>query len=299
MFRNLRLKREPERNIIDPGSFTTEQLAKDASIPISIQQINHLPENTKRRIYRSLIPPALLTRFKIDPLSWKGTDGGSSGSEHIHLTADPDTSMVNITVRSRLDHPDDYFCLELSDNFHNGIDLNLILLSDPETPRFNTDVDAEGRSTLFGTARRNLSEEERALRAGLAPGQTRSSLGASSLVLQHLESFILALGHRAYFLEPLTYASAWIFERRGFAYVRGHKLMDDIQREFQPGGRLHQALDGSTPFRDPDAWCTVRGRAWAIQDGILEAIGARWDGLRMVKQVGRSGGVETFPGAIY
>jgi hypothetical protein len=137
------------------------------------------------------------------------------------------------------------------------------------------------------------------MRAGLAPAQIRASLGASRVVMQHLETFLAALGQRAYFLEPLTYASAWVFERRGFAYVRGHKLMDDVHKEFQPGGRLHQALDGRTPFRQSDQWRTVRGRAWAIQDGILDAIEARWDRLRMVKQVGRQAGVETFPDALY
>jgi hypothetical protein len=75
--------------------------------------------------------------------------------------------------------------------------------------------------------------------------------------------------------------------------------MDDIHKDFQPGGCLYSALDGSTPFRQQDQWRTVRGRAWAIRDGILEAIGARWDGLRMVKQVGRFAGVETFPKAVY
>jgi hypothetical protein len=75
--------------------------------------------------------------------------------------------------------------------------------------------------------------------------------------------------------------------------------MDDIHAQFQPGGRLYQALDGSSPFRQPDQWNTVRGRAWAIQDGILEALNARWDGLRMVKQIGRDAGVETFPGSVF
>jgi hypothetical protein len=107
------------------------------------------------------------------------------------------------------------------------------------------------------------------------------------------------LGHRAYFLEPLTYASAWIFERRGFAYVRGHKLMDDIHREFQPGGKLHQSLNDESPFRKRGQAHTVRGRAWAIHDGILEALDARWDNIRMVKQIGRHAGVETFPQATY
>jgi hypothetical protein len=69
------------------------------------------------------------------------------------------------------------------------------------------------------------------------------------------------LSHQSIFLEPLTYTSAWIFEKRGFAYIRGHKLMDEIDREFQPGGLLYKALDGSSPFRQPDQWQTVRGRA--------------------------------------
>ncbi len=75
--------------------------------------------------------------------------------------------------------------------------------------------------------------------------------------------------------------------------------MDQVQEEFQPEGRLHQALDGSSPFRNPEQWNTVRGRAWAVHDGILDTLDTRWDGLRMIKQVGRNAGVETFPGAEY
>ena len=185
------------------------------------------------------------------------------------------------------------------DNLLNGIDLGLLLLQDPNGVRYGTDCDQNGTPTLFGTVLRNLTEEEKAMRAGLAPAQIRACLGASRLVLDHLETFLAALGHRAYFLEPLTYASAWVFERRGFAYVRGHKLMDDIHREFQPGGELHVALDGSTPFRRQDQWSTVRGRSWAIHDGILSAIDADWNRLRMIKQIGRHAGVETFPDAVY
>ena len=77
------------------------------------------------------------------------------------------------------------------------------------------------------------------------------------------------IAHHAFFLEPLTYVSAWIFEERGFAYSKGHQLMDTIHKEFQPGNELHKALDGSTPFRQPDQWKTVRGRAGAITVRIL------------------------------
>jgi hypothetical protein len=118
-------------------------------------------------------------------------------------------------------------------------------------------------------------------------------------VFHQVETFLIALGHRSFALEPMTYVSAWVFERRGFAYMTGHQLMKTIHEEFQPGGRLHAALDGSTPFRQPDQWETVRGRAWAIHDGILEVIDKRWDGLRMMKRLGRHSGVNTFPDAIY
>jgi hypothetical protein len=295
MFRYLRVRRQPEKVVPDLGGLSAAWLARGADVPITLRQINGLPDNAKRRAYRALLPPGLLTRVGINPITWNGPEG-----EHlVLLEAEPNTSNMALSVRAAADDPDELLRIELQDTALNGINLNLLVLSDPDSPRFPTDTDAEGKPTQFGTARRNLVAEEAAMRAGLAPAQVRKGLSASRLVLQHLESFLVLCGHAAYFLEPLTYVSAWIFERRGFAYVRGHKLMDDIQREFQPGGRLYQALDGSTPFRQPEQWCTVRGRAWAIHDGILEILDTCWDGLRMVKQVGRQAGVETTSEVVY
>ncbi len=295
MFRNLRVKRTREKIVPDADGITAEDLDRDPGLPLTLRQINGLPENAKRRLYRNLLPPDLVHQFGIDYITGKGPAGDS----HISLRAVPETGVVNLSVHSDGVPQDPFFSLELADNAFNGIDLNLLVLSDPAAPRFETDYDPEGNPTLFGTLHRNLEAEARSMEAGLAPGQTRAGLRASRQVFQQVEAFLATLAHRAYFLEPLTYASAWVFEKRGFAYVRGHKLMDEIHVEFQPGGRLHQALDGSTPFRQPDQWSTVRGRAWAIQDGILEVIDARWDGLRMIKQVGRTAGVVTFPGAVY
>ncbi|KXK10614.1 MAG: hypothetical protein UZ14_CFX002003222 [Chloroflexi bacterium OLB14] len=215
------------------------------------------------------------------------------------MKADSGTEKVLLSARTSPSLDDEFFALELADNMLNGIELNLILLNDPTSPRYNTDIDAQGKPTMFGTLRRNIDEELRAKEAGLAPGQVRNSLTASKLVLDQLDTFLATIGHQAYFLEPLTYASAWIFEKRGFAYVRGHKLMDDIQREFQKDGLLYKALDNSSPFRQPEQANSVRGRAWAIQDGILETLNTNWDKLRMVKQIGKMASVNTFPNSIY
>lgn len=293
MFKYLQVKIRPDKIAVGAGSDLSAQLERESSTPLTIHQINQLPVHIKTRIYRALLPPVILAEYEIDPLSWKG----SRGEEQVRLKAEADTNTVSLSVFTRENV--EFMVLEFGDNAYNGVDLNMLVLNDPASPTYHTDIDEQGNPTLFGKAHRNLSEEQRAMQAGLAPGQVRSSLGASRVVLTHFEGFLNTLGHRAFFLEPLTYASAWIFERRGFAYVQGHKLMDDIHQEFQPGGRLYQALDCSTPFRMPEQWNTVRGRAWAIQDGILEAIDAKWDKLRMVKRVGHAAAVDTFPGAEY
>jgi hypothetical protein len=55
--------------------------------------------------------------------------------------------------------------LELQDNATNGIDLNLIILNDPDAEKFRIDFDADGKATHWGTITRNLAEEERAMNA--------------------------------------------------------------------------------------------------------------------------------------
>ncbi|MEW5986684.1 MAG: hypothetical protein AB1791_08630 [Chloroflexota bacterium] len=271
------------------------RLLREPDAPIPLHAINELSEGAKKRIYRGLLPPSLLTRFQIDPISWRGPEGEG----YVALTAEESTQVVKVMAHHTPEARDPFFYLELADNAFNGIDVSLLVLNDPDSPRFYTDVDLSGHRTLFGTVHRNLVEEERAMRFGLAPGQVRQGLRASPLVLQQLEFFMALLGHDSYYAEPLTYLSAWLFEKGGLGYVSGLRLMRAIDEEFQPGGRLYQALDHSTPFRRPEQGSTVRGRAWAIHDGILAAIGRSWNDVRMVKRIGYQAGVETFPGAGY
>ena len=178
----------------------------------------------------------------------------------------------------------------------NQIEVLLFIVNDPAGERFATDLDWQGRRTKFGTFRRNIPEEVRAMQAGLTPGQVRQGLRVSRSLVPLLESFVLRLSHDYYLMEPMAYHNAILFERQGFNYVQGLRKMQWINEAFQPGGQLHAALDGSTPFRQSDAWQTVRGRSWAIHDGIL---GEPWHGVRMYKQVGKHAGVDTFPGGTY
>ena len=295
MLRFFRVKQTPINVPVDPSRLTGEWLSRDSSSPISLKQINDLDTNIKRRVYRNLLPPSLLSAQNIDPINWSGVDG----DECVRLSANPGSGYVTIFARKNGFEEMEFFRLEFADNAFNGIDIHILVLNDPNSRTFHTDVDENGKPTSFGTVRRNIAEEIHAKQHGLAPGQVRSSLGASRVIFEYLDNFMSTLGQQAYFMEPLTYASAWIFEKRGCAYVRGHQIMDQINQEFQPGGELFRALDGSSSFRKQDQWNTVRGRAWAIHDNILEKIDRTWDDIRMVKQVGKHAGVNTFPDSKY
>ena len=101
-------------------------------------------------------------------------------------------------------------------------------------------------------------------------------------------------------MEPLFYHSALLYERHGCDYFIGRERMDQIHAGFQPDGALCTRLDGSTPFRRPGFDGTVRGRSWAIHDGVLgEPFGHGPTGVKMYRVPGRAAGVTTFPGAVY
>lgn len=278
-----------------PGTLSALRLMREPQLPVSIHSINQFPEGAKRRLYRTLLPPDLLTSFGVDPISWKGP----GGEQHVALSAPADKGLMKLVVRHAVDARDPLAYLELVDNAFNGINVVLLVINDPNSPRFDTDLSPQGENTLFGTVHRNREAEQAAMEAGLAPGQVRTGLRASRAALQHLEAFLLLMGHDLFYMEPLTYVAAVLFERMGASYMTGRRLMETIDAEFRPGGKLYEALDGSTPFRRREQWQTIRGRAWAIHDGILEVIDQRWDDIRMTKRLGRNAGVNTFPDGKY
>ena len=130
------------------------------------------------------------------------------------------------------------------------------------------------------------------MEAGLMPGQVRRGLGLLSEATASFEQFILSLGQDMYFVEPLYYHNALIFERYGFAYQQGRRRMIHIHESFAPGGELAEKLDNST-FRKPEAANHIRLRSWAIHDGIL---GEPFSDVTMYKKVGKQAGINTSPG---
>jgi hypothetical protein len=128
--------------------------------------------------------------------------------------------------------------------------------------------------------------------AGLFPNQTHRGLRLFAEFFPLFERFVDALGMEMIVAEPLTYDNAIRYEKYGFDYLTGRRMMQRINEGFKPGGDLYRKLDSSSPFRMAGMERTVHGRSWAIHDGILDE---PWDGVRIYKMIGECAGVVTFP----
>lgn len=261
-------------------------------MPVTIHEINAMAEAERERLLSRLIPGRILDRFGIHPETFRN----AAGERCVSFVCPDRMPFFQIDLRRAPSDRDPAYFLDVSSTPYGQLEISFVIVNDPDGERFDIDVDERGRDTYFGTARRNIPEEIRAMAAGLAPGQVRRGLRAMADLVACWDAFFGAIGHRFYFLEPLSYNSAILYERHGFQYVSGKERMEYIDREFRPGGVLHARLDGGTPFRAPHAWRTVRGRSWAIHDGILDE---PWESPKMYKTVGVHAGVCTFTGEGY
>ena len=265
------------------------RLVVDGQPISSIRQINNLSPEVKVDIYRSLVLPEALIRFGI-PMSMVDSNGRSL----FECVCEPATSSMTLAVRHQHDARDPVIYLEMADMSVNELEILLLVINDPESERYNVDQMPDGTSTGFGLECRNIEEEIRAMQAGLAPGQIRHGARLARRLIPRFERSVSWLGHDRVHIRPLGYHSAILFERYGFSYSMGRGKMEWIHAEFLPGGLLHRQLDGATPFRKPGSDGTVRGRSWAIYDGIL---GEPFGGIRMYKRIDIHAGVCTYPHA--
>lgn len=255
--------------------------------PFTISGINRLPEEKRRQVYSRLIPPELLRRFQL-PTNFLD----SQGRDLLVITGQEGSAATEMSLTHKFGFPDPILYGHITDTLSYHVHILLYVLNDPTSPRFDVDRLPDGTSTQFGTQVRNLAAEIAAMQFGLAPGQIRRGLRLLGQAIGAFEQFIESLGHELYFAEPLYYHNALIFERYGFAYEKGRRLMERIQAGFAENGDLRKRLDGSTPFRQPETIQSIRLRSWAIHDGLL---GEPYNHVTMYKRIGKIAGVNTCP----
>jgi hypothetical protein len=263
----------------------------------SIAKLNRLPKEERNATYLRLVPETLFEMFQID----RQTLTNQQGERVVTGIFPPEENFACIEVKYRAQDRDCIFSCQVSmEAFMQSLYLDFLMINDPFSERFNIDVDEFGKDTLLGTRSRNIPEEIRAMEAGLAPGMVRHGLRLVNEFVKSLEAFMTPLELKTTTMGAFFYHNAVSWEKHGFTYFKGGKMMERIHREFQPGGLLYRKLDDSTPFRRKGMEKTVRGRSWAIYDGVFaEAFDEEWESPKMYKMLGKDSGVNTFPGQIH
>ena len=258
----------------------------------SLRGVNSLPPEIKERLYASLIPLDLLSTYEVDPTTLLNREGHRA----FQFDFPPDQGMVKIQFRRSVSEGDPIVFIQLSDTSYNQVEFEWVILNDPDSERFQIHITDTTQFLPPGSEFRNIPEEIRAMKAGLAPGQVRKGLHKFPEIMELLESFLTRLNIHLVYGYPYAYHNAIELERIGYFYGTGKESMVEIDQGFQPGGKLFQRLDGSTPFRQPGMEKTVRSRSWAIHDGIIDK---PWICPMMIKLIGRKEKDYTFPDAIY
>jgi len=258
--------------------------------PVSLHEvITTWDIERQHQLFRVLLPIDRLVQYGIDPITLTDAEG-----RHItRVLIDATQAGVRLELYHSGDAVDAMMEFELRDTLFNQIEVVWLAIQDPLAPRFNVDVMPDGETTLRGATRRNLEAEADALAHGLAPGQIRPGMHEFASEVERMETFMLCLGQRDYIAQPLYYHTAVLFEHAGFSYLQGQTRMERIHAGFSANGDLCDRLGGPSPFRQQALADSVRGRAWAIHDGILDE---QWDRVRMVKRLGVNAKVNTCPG---
>ena len=265
-----------------------------------IKRISRLSKSEQEGFFRLLIPSSLFHQYLINPISFCD----ERGKRIVKIFCPPGDQTVLVEIKlSGMDEP--LYSIQVSDgNDASQIDWDFIIINDPNSLKFNTLVDKEGRDTLFGWAFREIEEEKKAMENGFFPGQARKGLGLTTKTIEALEHFCQIFDIKSIRLEALFYHNAITYERNGFSYFSGFKQMKRINELFQTGGKLYQRLDNSSPFRKKIFAGTVGGRSWAIHDGILndiddDIIEDGWASPVMYRMVGKGRSMITFPDPKY
>jgi len=270
----------------------------------SLLDINALPVCEKERLYTGLIPPRLFSLLGIAPADF----ADPAFRQLVTIIAPEGMNLARIEVRQQPQERRTVFFLDIAGTHYHQMELSFCIINDPYAPRFAVDVDENGVDNCFATLGRNIPEEIRAMHAGLYPNQTGRGLRMFGEFFHSFERFVDALGMEMITAEPLTYDNAVRYEKYGFDYLSGRRMMLEIDREFRPGGILFRKLDGSTPFRQPGMELTVHGRSWAIHDGILDEpwddlgvntiLDEPWEDIKIYRMVGKPANTNTFPDRI-
>src|SRR6185369_12464880 len=100
--------------------------------PASIREINSLPESEKRAIYQTLIPPWIFDVYQIDP-------SREDDYAQVRYMTPTGSRAMELDVRRHPADPDPLLYMNMADTFNHQLLVLLVVVNDPDAPRFNVD----------------------------------------------------------------------------------------------------------------------------------------------------------------
>ena len=133
-----------------PGN--TQALSSDGKSLFSLADVNSLGTDEKERFYGGLIPPRLFGMFGISRQTFCGADG----ERKVSIIAPAGLGLARIEVRLHRDDRDTVFFLDLADTRYHQMELSFCIISDPDAPRFDVDLDPSACRLRRGLSQRKI-----------------------------------------------------------------------------------------------------------------------------------------------
>src|SRR3989304_8746042 len=112
-----------------------------------IQRINRMSQSEKEGLYPLLFPPSLFKRCEINPLTFTDYEG----TRLVRFYCPEREETVMIEMKRRVDDPDPVYSIQVSDGpDFSQLNWDFLVVNDPDSERFNIDIDDQGRDTLWG-----------------------------------------------------------------------------------------------------------------------------------------------------
>ena len=127
----------------------------------------------KHALYRSQIPTSLLS----EPALASPGATGQAERLSIRIRCPESTGFVEIDVRDPGDPRDPVLYVHMADTANGQLEVLLLQINAPHTPRFDIDRDWRGESTKLGTLTRNVPAEVAAIEAGRPPDRSGVDCG--------------------------------------------------------------------------------------------------------------------------
>ena len=240
---------------------------------------------SRRRSTRGWCPTSCFDRFGIDPATLCDRDG----ARLVRVTAPADKPWARVEVRSSAEDRDPALLVDVEMSPLSVPELAFVQITDP-AGRALRDRPRPGRARhalRHRVAQRGGGGAARC-RTASPPARCGGACGCSRGCSTRWRASARLIGKEIYLIEPLFYHSAILYERRGCGYLMGRDVMEEIHAGFSRGRvAAHGARRLLADFRAPEAARTVRGRSWALHDGVARGSGPAGRGRGEDVQGGR------------